>query len=56
MTHLMYGIALVASMVGGYLLVGSSFLPETRLMLGGIYLLIAVVASLGFMILRRLER
>jgi hypothetical protein len=53
MMYLLQGVAIVAWIFGWFLLVGSHFLPETRLLLGGIYLLIGVTAAVGSALLWR---
>jgi hypothetical protein len=56
MLYLLEGVAIVSWIAGGYLLAGSYFLPETRLLLGGLYVLIGVVAAMGAAILWKLRR
>ena len=38
------------------LLIGSPFLPQTRLLLGGVYLLIGINAAIGSVVHWRLDR
>jgi hypothetical protein len=56
MIYLLECTAIFSWIGGWYILIGSQFLPETRLLVGGIYLLIGVVAATGAAILWRLRR
>jgi hypothetical protein len=53
---LLTAVSTLAWMFAGVLLVGTHFLPETRILLGGIYLLIGTNAAIGAAVLWRLSR
>jgi hypothetical protein len=58
-TTLIYLLVVISSLAfpfGVALLLGSHFLPKTRLLLGGVYLLIGTNAASGAALLMRLRR
>ncbi|MFL6600172.1 MAG: hypothetical protein ACJ8R9_02480 [Steroidobacteraceae bacterium] len=56
MMYLLQAVAMAAWMVGLFLILGSHFLPETRLLLGGVYLIIGTNAACGAALLWVLRR
>ena len=56
MLYVLQAVGIGGWVFGWFLLIGSHFLPETRLLLGGVYLLIGINAAIGSAVLWRWDR
>jgi hypothetical protein len=56
MLYVLQAVGIGGWVFGSFLLIGSHFLLETRLLLGGMYMLIGTNAAIGGAVLWRLDR